>query len=406
MFFLGEIEHRFGSVDSFSRYYRVIAQSKDSAWRILDKLASAGSIGPYPAMYPVKGSYVGDAGHLVIVDAIREMDAVAFYSRALEGFPLHTDGSAEPPEDFPEYVKDIARRLGRSLVNRETKVEQSVLLQAISVAIGETDWQKLRTKFAGVTEPVFSRPDEPAAQPGVKGPESLLGVSGGTDIAAALAVAREMSSSLASETDTPAQVVLTDGEPLPASRRVSIEGYDTLEKAAWSHKRQIPYAHEGRDWRITNYIRLDKMWYQTEDRALIDLQPWRDVTDEEIEFSRLREAFAQLQPKEQSATFVMLLENCKVAAGALGMQADKLSVRYDKPAFLIGTNADGNLVGAGRSVRWLDLNEALEQVKVRHPDIFIHSGGGHGWGTVTLKPGAFETFKGAFELVTGELLRK
>lgn len=150
MFFLGEIEHRFGSVDSFSRYYRVIAQSKDSAWRILDKLASAGSISPYPSPeHHVKGSYVGEAGHLVIVDSIVEMDAQTFHSKALERFPLHADGSAEPPEDFPEYVKEVSGHLGRSLTNRGAEVGQSVLLHAVAAAIGETDWQKLRTKFKG-----------------------------------------------------------------------------------------------------------------------------------------------------------------------------------------------------------------------------------------------------------------
>jgi hypothetical protein len=391
MFFLGEIEHRFGTDDSFSRFYRVIAQSKDSAWRILDKLASAGSIGPYPAMYPVKGSYVGDAGHLVVVDAIREMDAVAFYSKALELFPLHTDGSAEPPDDFPEYVKDVARSLGRSLANRETKVEQSVLLHAVAAAIGETDWQKLRTKFAGVKEPV-REPWEP---------------SGGTDIAAALATVRDMDANV--EPENGLLVVLTDGEPpkvkLTEPVRVSITGSAELQKARACYLDKFPYPHEGREWRITKYIRLDTMWYQTGDRAIIDLEPWRDATRGEAEFSALREALSHLQAKEQAATLVNLLENCKVQAGALGMQADKLSIFYGKPVFLVGTNADGNLVGAGRSARWFDLNEALEQVKVRHPDIFIHSGGGHGWGTVTLKPGTFETFKGAFEAVAGELLR-
>jgi hypothetical protein len=150
MFFLGEIEHRFGSVDSFSRHYRVIAQSKDSAWRILDKLASAGSLSPYPSPEQhVKGSYVGDAGHLVIVDSIVEVDAQTFHSKALERFPLHADGSAEPPEDFPEYVKEVSGYLGRSLATRGAEVGQSVLLHAVAAAIGETDWQKLRTKFKG-----------------------------------------------------------------------------------------------------------------------------------------------------------------------------------------------------------------------------------------------------------------
>jgi hypothetical protein len=172
MFFLGEIEHRFGSSDSFSRYYRVIAQSKESAWRILDKLAAEGSIGPYPAMFPVKGSYVGDTGQIVIVDAIIEMDAVVFNSKALERFPLHADGggsSSDAPEDFPAYVKEVARRLGRSLVIREANVEQSVLIHAIAASIGETDWQKLRTKFAGVKEPVQSS----AAQLSSEGTEAL-----------------------------------------------------------------------------------------------------------------------------------------------------------------------------------------------------------------------------------------
>jgi hypothetical protein len=393
MFFLGEIEHRFGSVDSFSRYYRVIAQSKESAWRILDKLAASGSIAPYPeANHPLKGSYVGDGGQLVIVDAIREMDAVAFYSKALELFPLHTDGSAEPPDDFPEYVKDVARSLGRSLANRETKVEQSVLLHAVAAAIGETDWQKLRTKFAGVKEPV-REPWQP---------------SGGTDIAAALATVRDIDT-----TDEPGNglmMVLTDGEPpevkFTEPVRVSISGSRDIRKAWASYENKIPYLHEGRGWRITKYLTLDKMWYQTEDRAIIDLEPWRDATKAEREFSGLREAVAHLQAKEQSATLVKLLENCKVAAGALGRQADKLNFCYDKPVFLVGTNADGTLMGVGRSARWFDLNEALEQVKVGHPDIFIHSGGGQGWGSVTLKPGTFETFKDAFEVVAGELLRK
>jgi hypothetical protein len=158
MFFFGTLEHTVGDY-SFNEYVRIVAQSAPAARLVLDRVAGKDGT-PDGA-----GGYFRDMGRdWISIENLVELEPVAFESVALQQFAVFTDGSDRKPDDFPEFVKEAAKRIVQALAARGHEVGQSVMLHVVSAAIGETDWQKLRTKFAGCTDPVAAMAHAEPAQ--------------------------------------------------------------------------------------------------------------------------------------------------------------------------------------------------------------------------------------------------
>jgi len=203
MFFFGTLEHTVGDF-SFNEYVRIIAQSETAARQVLDRVAAKDGT-PDGA-----GGYFRDMGRdWVSIENLVELEPVAFDAVALEQFVVFTDGSGRVSADFPDFVKEAAKRIGSALAARGHEVGQSVLLHVVSAAIGETDWQKLRTKFAGCQEPHATAPNQDSASIARMGEISLVNDAARYVLDGAMLESLEHYVDANARTQTPASLALS-----------------------------------------------------------------------------------------------------------------------------------------------------------------------------------------------------
>ncbi len=90
--------------------------------------------------------------------------------------------------------------------------------------------------------------------------------------------------------------------------------------------------------------------------------------------------------------------------GVIGILASRLRERFHRPTFAFAAAGNGELKGSGRSIPALHLRDALDLVSKRHPQLILRFGGHAAAAGLTLREGAFDDFRTAFEAVAAELL--
>ena len=90
--------------------------------------------------------------------------------------------------------------------------------------------------------------------------------------------------------------------------------------------------------------------------------------------------------------------------GVIGILASRLRERFHRPTFAFAAAGNGELKGSGRSITALHLRDALDLVSKRHPQLILRFGGHAAAAGLSLREGAFDDFREAFEAVARELL--
>ena len=90
--------------------------------------------------------------------------------------------------------------------------------------------------------------------------------------------------------------------------------------------------------------------------------------------------------------------------GVIGILASRLRERFHRPTFAFAAAGNGELKGSGRSITALHLRDALDLISKRHPQLILRFGGHAAAAGLSLREGAFDDFREAFEAVARELL--
>lgn len=147
------------------------------------------------------------------------------------------------------------------------------------------------------------------------------------------------------------------------------------------------------------------------------------TTDDEIEAARIAETLDRLNRERQAAEVAMVEEaEAQILAraglgaepddgvlvtssddwhpGIVGLVASRLKERFRRPVFALARNAEGMLVGSGRSVPGADLGRA---VRAAVESGLAAKGGGHAMAAgVTIAPDRIEDFRAALETALRE----
>ena len=102
--------------------------------------------------------------------------------------------------------------------------------------------------------------------------------------------------------------------------------------------------------------------------------------------------------------FSLSLFDAQWHQGVIGILASRLRERFHRPTFAFAAAGNGELKGSGRSIPALHLRDALDLVSKRHPQLILRFGGHAAAAGLTLREGAFNDFRAAFEAVAAELL--
>lgn len=86
--------------------------------------------------------------------------------------------------------------------------------------------------------------------------------------------------------------------------------------------------------------------------------------------------------------------------GVIGLVASRLKERFSRPTIVLSVLPDGSAKGSCRSIQGFHMRDALEEVSRLEPCVFVKFGGHAMAAGLTLRPGAVEIFKSAFERVS------
>lgn len=125
------------------------------------------------------------------------------------------------------------------------------------------------------------------------------------------------------------------------------------------------------------------------------------------EAAMVEEAEAQILARsglgEEIAEGVLVTSSDEWHPGIVGLVASRLKERFRRPVFALARNAEGMLVGSGRSVPGADLGRA---VRAAVEDGLALKGGGHAMAAgVTIAPDRIDDFRAALENALQEQVR-
>jgi len=123
-----------------------------------------------------------------------------------------------------------------------------------------------------------------------------------------------------------------------------------------------------------------------------------------IESEMQESALAMGLEVEAATGFSLVVHRPDWHAGVVGLLASRLRERYHRPVFAFARDAGDVLKGSGRSIPALHLRDALDLVDKRRPGLLERFGGHAGAAGATLRAGALEDFREAFESVARERL--
>lgn len=92
----------------------------------------------------------------------------------------------------------------------------------------------------------------------------------------------------------------------------------------------------------------------------------------ELEQQVLAQAIVQAESQPLEETPVLVLHGAGWHPGVVGIVASRIKERFNRPAFVLGEDENGQLKGSGRGLAGLNLGEAVHASKVH-----LASGGGH-----------------------------
>ena len=127
----------------------------------------------------------------------------------------------------------------------------------------------------------------------------------------------------------------------------------------------------------------------------------------EVEATMQDEALADLAETPVEARedqYTLCLFRPQWHQGVVGIVAARLKDKFHRPAIVFARAGNGELRGSGRSIAGFHLRDGLDLIAKRHPGA-IAKFGGHAFAAgLTLREGALEAFRDAFEVVAREQL--
>ena len=124
----------------------------------------------------------------------------------------------------------------------------------------------------------------------------------------------------------------------------------------------------------------------------------------EIEAGMQESALAMVSTIEADDAYTLSIHRAEWHTGVVGLLAARLKDRFHRPVFAFAAESGGRLKGSGRSIAGLHLRDALDLIDKRTPGL-IERFGGHGAAAgLTLRQGALDEFRAAFEAVARERL--
>jgi single-stranded-DNA-specific exonuclease len=124
----------------------------------------------------------------------------------------------------------------------------------------------------------------------------------------------------------------------------------------------------------------------------------------EVEESMRRDADAALAGFEASDAASLVLYDERWHQGVVGLLAGRLKDRHHRPVVALAPAGDGELRGSGRSIPGLHLRDALDLVSKRAPGLLVRFGGHAAAAGLTLRAGAVERFRTAFDAAVREMV--
>ena len=124
----------------------------------------------------------------------------------------------------------------------------------------------------------------------------------------------------------------------------------------------------------------------------------------EIEAGMQESALAMVGAIEADDAYTLSIHRPEWHTGVVGLLAARLKDRFHRPVFAFAAESDGRLKGSGRSIAGLHLRDALDLVDKRSPGLVERFGGHAAAAGLTLRQGALEEFRAAFEAVAREWL--
>lgn len=124
----------------------------------------------------------------------------------------------------------------------------------------------------------------------------------------------------------------------------------------------------------------------------------------EIEAGMQESALAMMEGIRAEEAYTLAVHRPEWHAGVVGLLAARLKDRFHRPVFAFAAEGDGRLKGSGRSIPALHLRDALDLVDKQCPQVIERFGGHAAAAGVTLRSGALEQFRAAFENVARQRL--
>ena len=124
----------------------------------------------------------------------------------------------------------------------------------------------------------------------------------------------------------------------------------------------------------------------------------------EIEAGMQESALDMVAAVEAGDAYTLSIHRAEWHTGVVGLLASRLKDRFHRPVFAFAAESDARLKGSGRSIPGLHLRDALDLVDKRAPGLIERFGGHAAAAGLTLRAGALEEFRTAFEKVAREWL--
>ncbi len=90
--------------------------------------------------------------------------------------------------------------------------------------------------------------------------------------------------------------------------------------------------------------------------------------------------------------------------GVIGILASRIKDKYHRPVIAFASGENGEIKGSARSVKGVHMRDLLDRVNTQVPGLIIKFGGHAMAAGLSVKAGAFDTFKHHFEAIADELV--
>lgn len=123
-----------------------------------------------------------------------------------------------------------------------------------------------------------------------------------------------------------------------------------------------------------------------------------------LEAEMQESALAAIEGAEYGAGASLSLFEPSWHPGIVGIVASRIKDRYHRPVIAFAPGGANEIRGSGRSIRGLNLRDALDLVAKHHPGLILRFGGHAAAAGLTLREADFDVFRAAFDAVVRSLL--